>query len=82
MEEMNSILNGVCESVTAAVTLTLVPCFQRFKRSFPFERDHGAALCIFTVLEFVDQIAVSHPGPESERIVLVCAAGLMSFRIP
>ena len=35
----------------------------------------GTALCIFTVLELVDEIAVLGPGPESERIVLVCAAG-------
>lgn len=78
MEEVNSILNGLCVSVTASVTLTLVPCFQRSQRPFPFESHQGTALCIFTVLPLVDEIAVPGPGPESERIVLVCAAGLLA----
>jgi hypothetical protein len=32
MEELDSVLNGICVSVTAAVTLTLVPCSRWFQR--------------------------------------------------
>jgi two-component system LytT family sensor kinase len=75
---MDSILNGVCVLVTAAFALTLVPGFRRPERSLLSRRDQGTALLVFLVLGLVEEITVSHAGWLNERIVAVCAAGLVA----
>lgn len=75
---MNPILNEVCVLVTAAVTLSLVPGLHWHRRLLRFGCERGTALWIFAVLGLIDEIAVSQPGFVNERIVLVCAAGLLS----
>jgi hypothetical protein len=75
---MNSVVNEVCVSVAAAFTLSLVPGLHWHRRSFLFGSEPGTELWIFAVLGLIDEIAVSEPGFVNERIVLVCAAGLLS----
>jgi len=75
---MDSILNGVCVLVTAAFALTLVPGFRQPERSLLSRRDQGTALLVFLVLGLVEEITVSHAGWLNERIVAVCAAGLVA----
>ena len=75
---MDSILNDVCVLVTAAFALTLVPGFRRPDRSFLSRRDQGTALLVFLVLGLVEEATVSRPGGLNERIVAVCAAGLVA----
>jgi len=75
---MDTILNEVCVLVTAAFALTLVPGFRRQERSLLSGRDQGTALLVFLVLGLVEEVAVSHAGWLNERIVAVCAAGLVA----
>jgi two-component system, LytTR family, sensor kinase len=75
---MDSIFNEVCILVTAAFALTLVPGFRRPERSLLSGRDQGTALLVFLVLGLVEEAAVSHAGWFNERIVAVCAAGLVA----
>jgi two-component system LytT family sensor kinase len=75
---MDTIFNDVCVIVTAAFALTLVPGFRRPERSFLSRRDQGTALLVFLVLGLVEEITVSHGGWLNERIVAVCAAGLVA----
>jgi LytS/YehU family sensor histidine kinase len=75
---MDSILNGVCILVTAAFVLTLVPGFRRRERSLLSRRDQGTALLVFLVLGLVEEATLSHAGWLNERIVAVCAAGLVA----
>jgi len=75
---MDSILNDVCVLVAAAFVLTLVPGFRRPERSFLSRRDQGTALLVFLALGLVEGAAVSHAGRFNERIVAVCAAGLVA----
>jgi LytS/YehU family sensor histidine kinase len=75
---MDSILNDVCILVTAAFVLTLVPGFRRSERSFLSRRDQGTALLVFLVLGLVEEATVAHAGSLNERIVAVCAAGLVA----
>jgi len=75
---MDSIFNGVCILVTAAFALTLVPGFRRPERSLLSGRDQGTALLVFLVLGLVEEVTVSHAGWLNERIVAVCAAGLVA----
>src|SRR6266404_8210230 len=75
---MDTIFNDVCVIVTAAFTLTLVPGFRQPERSFLSRRDRGTALLVFLVLGLVEEITVSHAGWLNERIVAVCAAGLVA----
>jgi LytS/YehU family sensor histidine kinase len=75
---MDSILNDVCVLVTAAFVLTLVPGFRRPERSFLSRLDQGTALLVFLVLGLVEEATVSHAGSLNERIVAVCAAGLVA----
>jgi two-component system sensor histidine kinase LytS len=76
--EMDTILNEVCVLVTAAFALTLVPGFRRQERSLLSGRDQGTALLVFLVLGLVEEVTVSHAGLLHERIVAVCAAGLVA----
>jgi hypothetical protein len=41
-------------------------------------RDQGTALLVFLVLGLIEETAVSHTGLLNERIVAVCAAGLVA----
>ena len=75
---MDSIFNKVCVMVTAAFVLTLVPGFRRPERSLLSRRDQGTALLVFLVLGLVEEATVSHAGWLNERIVAVCAAGLVA----
>src|ERR1700730_12624107 len=75
---MDTILNEVCVLVTAAFALTLVPGFRRQERSLLSIRDQGTALLVFLVLGLVEEVTVSHAGLLHERIVAVCAAGLVA----
>jgi two-component system, LytTR family, sensor kinase len=75
---MDTILNDVCVLVTAAFALTLVPGFRQPERSLLSRRDQGTALLVFLVLGLVEEVTVSHAGWMNERIVAVCAAGLVA----
>ena len=75
---MDSIFNEVCVLVTAAFALTLVPGFRQPERSLLSRRDQGTALLVFLVLGLVEEVTVSHAGWLNERIVAVCAAGLVA----
>jgi len=75
---MDAIFNKVCVLVTAAFALTLVPGFRRPERSLLSRRDQGTALLVFLVLGLVEEVTVSHAGWLNERIVAVCAAGLVA----
>jgi two-component system, LytTR family, sensor kinase len=75
---MDIIFNKVCVLVTAAFALTLVPGFRRSERSLLSERDRGTTLLVFLVLGLVEEATVSPAGWLNERIVAVCAAGLVA----
>jgi two-component system sensor histidine kinase LytS len=75
---MDTIFNDVCVLVAAAFALTLVPSFRQPERSFLSRRDQGAALLVFTILGLVEEATASHAGLLNERIVAVCAAGLVA----
>src|SRR3984957_8345582 len=75
---MNTIFNDVCVLVAAAFALTLVPGFRKLERSFLSRRDQGAVLLVFTILGLVEEAAVSDAGLLNQRIVTVCAAGLVA----
>ena len=75
---MDTIFVDVCVLVTAAFALTLVPGFRQPERSLLSRRDQGTALLVFLVLGLVEEITVSHAGWFHERIVAVCAAGLVA----
>jgi two-component system LytT family sensor kinase len=75
---MDTILSDVCVLVTAAFALTLVPGFRRLESSLLSRRDQGTALLVFLILGLVEEVTVSHAGFFNERIVAVCAAGLVA----
>jgi LytS/YehU family sensor histidine kinase len=75
---MNTIFNDVCVLVAAAFALTLVPGFRNLERSLLSRRDQGAVLLVFTILGLVEEAAVSDAGLLNQRIVAVCAAGLVA----
>jgi two-component system, LytTR family, sensor kinase len=70
--------NEVCILVTAAFALTLVPGFRQPERSLLSRRDQGTALLVFTILGLIEEATVSSTGLLNERIVAVCAAGLVA----
>ena len=75
---MYTVFTDVCVLVTAAFALTLVPGFRRRERSMLSRRDQGTALLVFLVLGLVEEVTLSHAGWINERIVAVCAAGLVA----
>ena len=75
---MDSIFNEVCVSVTAAFALTVVSGLGKPERSLLSGRDQGTALLVLTILAFIEEATVSHAGLINERIVMVCAAGLVA----
>jgi two-component system, LytTR family, sensor kinase len=76
MEEI--ILSKVCVLVTAAFLLTLVPGFRRPDRSLLSVRERGTALLVFLLLGFLEESILRETGWFNERIVAVCAAGLVA----
>jgi two-component system LytT family sensor kinase len=75
---MGTIFDEVCVLVTAAFALTLLPGFRQPERSLLSRHDKGTALVVFLILGLVEELTVSHPGWFNERIVAVCAAGLVA----
>src|ERR1700756_662544 len=75
---MGSIFNEVCVLVTAAFALTLVPGFRQPERSLLSRRDQGTALLVFMGLGLLEEATASHAGWLNERIVAVCAGGLLA----
>jgi LytS/YehU family sensor histidine kinase len=75
---MDTIFNDVCVLVTAAFAFTLVPGFRQRARSLLSRRDQGTALLVFMSLGLLEQATASHAGWLSERIVAVCAGGLVA----
>ena len=75
---MHFIFNKVCVLVTAAFALTLAPGFKLPQHSLLSRRDQGVALLVFLVLGLVEEVTVSYAGWINERIVAVCAAGLVA----
>src|SRR6201984_1630619 len=75
---MDIIFNKVCVLVTVAFALTLIPGFRQSERSLLSRRDQWTTLLIFLVLGLVEEVTVSHAGWLNERIVAVCAAGLVA----
>jgi two-component system LytT family sensor kinase len=75
---MYTIFHDVCVLVTVAFALTLVPGFRRPERSLLSRRDQGTALLVFLVLGLVEEVTFSRAGWINERIVAVCAAGLIA----
>ena len=75
---MDAVFKKVCVLVTAAFALTLVPGFRGSERSLLVARDRGTALLVFLVLGFVEESSASQTAWLNERIVTVCAAGLVA----
>jgi two-component system, LytTR family, sensor kinase len=75
---LDSLFGDICILVTAAFALTLVPGFRRSERSLLSVRDRGTALLVFLLLGLVEEASVSHSSWLNERIVTVCAAGLVA----
>src|SRR6516225_5603933 len=81
---MDTICNDVCVLVTAAFTITLVRGFRQPAHSFlpshvpSSRREQGIALLVFLVLGLVEEVTLSRAGLFNERIVAVCAAGLVA----
>ena len=78
LSAMGIIFDKVCVLVTAAFALTLVPGFRQPERSLLSRRDQGTALLVFLVLGLLEEVTASHAGWLNERIVAVCAAGLVA----
>src|SRR4029077_13381359 len=57
---------------------TLVPGLRKSERSLLSRRDQGTTLLVFTILALTEEATVSHAGLLHERIVAVCAAGLVA----
>jgi two-component system LytT family sensor kinase len=72
------IFNEVCVLVTTAFALTLLPGLRQPERSLLSRHDQGSALVVFLILGLVEEVTVSQAGWFNERIVAVCAAGLVA----
>ena len=75
---MDYTFDHVCVLVTAAFALTLVPGLRQPERSLLSRRDQGTALLVFLVLGLVEDATFAHSRLLNERIVAVCAAGLLA----
>jgi two-component system LytT family sensor kinase len=75
---MNSLCGDICVLVTAAFVLSFVPGIRLQERSLLSARDRGTALLVFLVLGAIEEASVSRSGWLNERIVSVCAAGLIA----
>ena len=75
---MDAIFTKICILVTAAFALTLLPGFRRSKGSLLAVRDRGSALLVFLVLGLAEEASDWRTSWLNERIVTVCAAGLVA----
>src|SRR6266403_2528287 len=75
---MENLFSDICVLVTAAFVLTFVPGLRQQERSVVSMRDRGTALLVFLALGLVEEASFSHSGWLNERIVAVCAAGLVA----
>jgi two-component system sensor histidine kinase LytS len=75
---MDSIFNEVCILVTAAFALSLLPGFRRSDRFLLSRRNQGTVLVVFLMLGLIEEATTSRAGWFNERIVAVCAAGLVA----
>src|SRR5260370_28903760 len=75
---MDSLFNDICVLVTAAFVLTFVPGLRLPERSLLSMRDRATALLVFLGLGLVEEASASRSGWLNERIVSVCAAGLLA----
>jgi two-component system, LytTR family, sensor kinase len=75
---MDRLFNEICVLVTAAFVLTFVPGLRLQERPLLSMRDQGTALLVFLVLGLVEEASASRNGWLNERIVAVCAAGLVA----
>ena len=71
------VVNKICVLVTAAFVLTLAPAFRSDRSRLSF-RDRGTALLVFLLLGLVEEITVRQTDGFNQRIVAVCAAGLLA----
>jgi len=75
---MDTIFNQVCVLVTAAFRLRLCQALDSESVLLLSMRDQGTALMSFYFSVSSKRAAVSHVDRSSERIVAVCAAGLVA----
>src|SRR5260370_1701050 len=75
---MENLFSDICVLVTAAFVLTFVPGLRQQERSLLSMRDRGTALLVFLALGLVEEASFSHSGWLNERIVAVCASGLVA----
>jgi two-component system, LytTR family, sensor kinase len=75
---MDVITTKVCVLVTAAFALTLVPNFRRTGYSLLSMCDRATALFVFVLLGLVEEFTAWQTDWFNERIVAVCAAGLVA----
>ena len=75
---MDAVFTKICILVTAAFALTLLPGFKRSKVSLLAARNRGSALAVFLVLGLVEEASAWRSPWLNERIVTVCAAGLVA----
>jgi two-component system sensor histidine kinase LytS len=75
---LSAIFTKICILVTAAFALTLLPGFRRSHGSLLAARDRGSALLVFLVLGLVEEASGARTPWLNERIVTVCAAGLVA----
>lgn len=75
---MDRLFNDICVLVTAAFVLTFGLGLRLQDRSLLSMRDRGTALLVFLVLGLVEEASASRSGLLNERIVAVCAAGLVA----
>ena len=75
---MDAIFTKICILVTAAFALTLLPGFKHSKGSLLAVRDRSSALLVFLVLGLAEEASDWRTSWLNERIVTVCAAGLVA----
>ena len=75
---MDAVFTKICILVTAAFALTLLPGFKRSKGPLLAARNQGSALVVFLVLGLVEEASGGRTPWLNERIVTVCAAGLVA----
>jgi two-component system, LytTR family, sensor kinase len=75
---VDAVFTKICILVTAAFALTLLPGFKRSKGSLLAARNRGSALAVFLVLGLVEEASGGRSPWLNERIVTVCAAGLVA----
>jgi two-component system, LytTR family, sensor kinase len=78
LSAMGIMFDEVCVLVTAAFALRLLPGFRQPQRSLLSRPDQGTTLVVFLILGLVEEMTISHAGWLNERIVAVCAAGLIA----